>query len=158
MNKIDRRIRILKYSEHNSKLLCKPVIQCSQNPVVLTKQCRFKNTALFCLANTWFFAMCCQKLWHVTDWNYWPALFCRDYQKSTTSSEQNYMLPSSFERILRKGLKENFLPWMATKDKAFPCPWWILSLSDPEKCVFPRIRTITTGRLKFLQIKYFLLQ
>ena len=48
--------------------------------VVPTKQCRFKNTALFCFANTWFFAMCCQKLWHVTDWNYWPALFCRDYQ------------------------------------------------------------------------------
>ena len=49
--------------------------------VVPTKQCRFGNIVLSCFANTWFFAMCWYKLWYVTRWNYWPALFCRDYPK-----------------------------------------------------------------------------
>ena len=60
--------------------------------VVPTKQCRFGNTALFYFVNTWFFAMFCQKTWHVTYWNYWPSLFCRDYLHFSVNTFGEFMV------------------------------------------------------------------
>ena len=52
-----------------------------QEGVIPTKQCRLGNIAQYYFANTCFFVMCCQKLWYVTCWNYWPALFCKGCHK-----------------------------------------------------------------------------
>jgi hypothetical protein len=52
----------------------------TRSQVVPTKQCRWSKRCLVYSATPWFTHELIHSNWVLTAWNYWPALFCRDYQ------------------------------------------------------------------------------